>query len=81
MFKQACVYLINYEVFLKGKHRVNSSCYDKHKVEKKLAGSLQKPSAFYTTELVNSYFHLFMKMLMLWLQVLQTSMRTLRCCI
>jgi hypothetical protein len=59
MFEQACVYLIDYEVFLKGKHRVNSSCYDKHKVEKKLVGSLRKPSAFYTTELVNSYFHLF----------------------
>jgi hypothetical protein len=42
MSEQACVYLISYEAFLKGKHRVSSSCYGNHKVKKKIVGSLRK---------------------------------------
>lgn len=43
---------------LKMKHHVNSSCYGKRKIEKEKSWLIAKLSEFYTTELVDSYFHL-----------------------
>jgi hypothetical protein len=43
---------------LKMEHPVNNSCYSKRKLENKRVDSLWKLSGFYTTEFMDSYFHL-----------------------
>jgi hypothetical protein len=57
LIQSACVYHISYETFL-GKILINSSYYSKRKVENKRVGLLWKHSEIYTTEFVDSYFHL-----------------------